>query len=562
MSRANGAPLRSQIEAAWRDATYPGDDRIATPTYCDEGIAAYFRGRTWQGHQVAALRYHSEGLSFFTPEAFCYYLAAYMIAVIEDAAAADVICDGILFHLSPVQLGHQWADKYRERLAGFSVDQRRAITAYLAWRDDERYPSKQVAATIAYLETGEVEHASGPLDRLLQLAGCADRPHAQIDSLRLSYTTVQDADLAAIGELPALRELSLSGATITDAGLALVAAAPKLEVLDLSGCDRITPAGLAALGGGLAELDLSNIDLDDDGLRALAPLKLRRFQAANARRVTAAGWASFDVERLEIARAFAVGVSTELLARIGRAGKIRRLEIKALDDDGLVALSAAATLAELEVSDASRVTDRGLAALAQVPALRSLTLGQLAASRWPAGFPALAALTLLDIDLRSSCADGLGRLPALAELRIFGARFEAGALAAVARLPRLHELTLHCSRLSDAVLAELAGARLISLSASFASADGGLAVLARLTALTRLKLDGFTAFDAAQVAALARSPSLRELVMQDMPLTDDELAGLAACRALSSLRLASTKVTPHGLAAFRAAHPTITVIDS
>src|SRR3954462_9661573 len=45
MSRANGTPLRSQIEAAWRDATYPGDDRIATPTYCDEGIVEYFRGR-------------------------------------------------------------------------------------------------------------------------------------------------------------------------------------------------------------------------------------------------------------------------------------------------------------------------------------------------------------------------------------------------------------------------------------------------------------------------------------------------------------------------------------
>jgi hypothetical protein len=40
------------------------------------------------------------GLSFFTAAGFAYYLAAYLIAVLDDAATADVIYDGILLHLS------------------------------------------------------------------------------------------------------------------------------------------------------------------------------------------------------------------------------------------------------------------------------------------------------------------------------------------------------------------------------------------------------------------------------------------------------------------------------
>src|SRR5688500_17074375 len=82
MSRPSEELARTLIERAWRDARYPGDDQICTPTYDDEGVGAYFRGRSWQGHAVSALRYHSVGLSFFTPEAFCYYLPAYLLAVI------------------------------------------------------------------------------------------------------------------------------------------------------------------------------------------------------------------------------------------------------------------------------------------------------------------------------------------------------------------------------------------------------------------------------------------------------------------------------------------------
>ena len=108
--------VRAAIRRAWHASKAP-PERISEPTYDDEGVTDYFRGRTWEHHAVAALRYHEVGLSFFTVEAFCYYLPAYMLAVLEDLDAADVIYDGIVHHLSPTHLGRQWADSYRARMA-------------------------------------------------------------------------------------------------------------------------------------------------------------------------------------------------------------------------------------------------------------------------------------------------------------------------------------------------------------------------------------------------------------------------------------------------------------
>jgi hypothetical protein len=215
--------VRDAIRAAWKDAVRPPDDRISAPTYDDEGVSAYFAGRSWQGHEVKALRYHSVGLSFFTAEAFCYYFAAYLLAVLEDILAADVVYDGILFHLSPTQLGRQWADDYRAKIAGFTDEQRGAIVAYLAWCAD-RYEQgslrrHEIDDTIVYLTSGQVRAAVSPADRLLALSGDIG-PAAEVRWLRLSHTKVTDEDLAGLEAFHSLRELDLGGAPISDAGAA------------------------------------------------------------------------------------------------------------------------------------------------------------------------------------------------------------------------------------------------------------------------------------------------------------------------------------------------------
>jgi hypothetical protein len=119
--RKDRMALADQIKAAFASTPSPGegfDDISATEQ--DEGIVDYFRGTTWRGHSVAALRYHSAALSFFTGPAFRYWLPAFMLASLEDAEAADVIPESIASSMQKA-----------ERLNLFTAAELRAIAAFL-----------------------------------------------------------------------------------------------------------------------------------------------------------------------------------------------------------------------------------------------------------------------------------------------------------------------------------------------------------------------------------------------------------------------------------------------
>jgi hypothetical protein len=562
-SSEDAATVRGQIIAAWAGAVYPGDDQICS-TYDDEGVTAYFRGRTWQGHEVESLRYHHAGLSFFSAEAFAYYLAAFLIAVLDDASAADVICDSLLFHLAPTQLGRTWSHTYLARLACLSTTQRAAVIAFFDWYAAAGHSDAGIEETIAYLRTGRVAAGTSPLARLLQLAGRADRDPQTIARLSLSNTAVADDDLAALRELPALRELDLKGTGISEAGLAEVGSHGALEVLDLSDCTHLSAEGLAQLRTltQLVELRIPNSQLDDACLQALAPLQLRRLDVTHARRVTDAGWAALDVSRLARLEMYGVDPGDALLARIGDAGQLRKLTAGFVTDAGMRAL-ARTRLVKLDVRVTGRLTGAGLATLATVSTLRELRLSGPIVDPWPAGWPALERLTLLDVELQSRCAAGLGELPALRELRVYADRVESGALAAASRAPKLEQVTIWSCR-TPLALEELGGPlasptlqTLWVYDASVTAA--GVGALAQLPSLTRLELQSLAVDDAA-MCALA-SVGMHELSLEDIPVSDAVLAALSSCPRLRQLRLIRSKVTPDAIAAFRAAHPGIAILE-
>ena len=101
--RAENAGLVAQIESAFAATPYPGDDRICDPSPGDEEVAEYaleFRGARWDRLHPEFLAYHDAAISFFTPEAFRYFLPAYLIA---DLRAPDIGIESNanpIFHLS------------------------------------------------------------------------------------------------------------------------------------------------------------------------------------------------------------------------------------------------------------------------------------------------------------------------------------------------------------------------------------------------------------------------------------------------------------------------------
>ncbi|BBB68233.1 hypothetical protein UNDYM_3980 [Undibacterium sp. YM2] len=117
--------LVTLIRSAWENATPPEPGNISQPTYDDEGVAGYFTGKSWQGHNAAQLRRLTHALTFFTDEAFAYYLSSYMIADIEEPEVSDVNVEGMLYRL----------DRYQAQsiVTMLNAKQRNALRSYIVF---------------------------------------------------------------------------------------------------------------------------------------------------------------------------------------------------------------------------------------------------------------------------------------------------------------------------------------------------------------------------------------------------------------------------------------------
>jgi uncharacterized membrane protein len=106
--------------------------------------------------------------------------------------------------------------------------------------------ARQVAQSDARLVVSPSSPGT-PLDAAAFEALAAAAP--SIVDLNLAGTALDDAELRAIGELPAATHLRLARNELTDAALAHVAAAAHLAYLNLYGNAAITDAGLDTLAG-------------------------------------------------------------------------------------------------------------------------------------------------------------------------------------------------------------------------------------------------------------------------------------------------------------------------
>ena len=119
------------IEEAFASVSYPGDDNITRCPYnCSEcrRIAGFFKGKTWTGYAAEELRGYHVALTLFTPEAFHYFLPAFMLVSLGSYEKGDVLPDAIRFHFEYSQeaQGH-----FAVRMSKFSPAQRKAIIDYL-----------------------------------------------------------------------------------------------------------------------------------------------------------------------------------------------------------------------------------------------------------------------------------------------------------------------------------------------------------------------------------------------------------------------------------------------
>jgi hypothetical protein len=140
--------LVAQIERAFADVPYPGDDHICKGV-TDEArrlgteeasIEAVFRGRHWRDVPLESLSLFSATLSFLTPEAYRFYLPAYMLAVIRLSPEAmrriprsGDIEGSLLYSLEPASDAPILKDFVHERIDPLTCDQKAAVREFIHW---------------------------------------------------------------------------------------------------------------------------------------------------------------------------------------------------------------------------------------------------------------------------------------------------------------------------------------------------------------------------------------------------------------------------------------------
>lgn len=165
--------LIRDIEQAFANVCYPGDDRLTDSTYGEEPAALVedFRGRTdWRQLDAAFLDQAPQGwssaMSFFSGPALRFYLPAYLIA---DLRGALVHGSDPAFRLSwgltPAggrqKIAKAWGggtigERARADFAAFDAAQVAVIVDYLWWKLDQGYdPTIEQALEHYWLERAE-----------------------------------------------------------------------------------------------------------------------------------------------------------------------------------------------------------------------------------------------------------------------------------------------------------------------------------------------------------------------------------------------------------------------
>ncbi len=148
--------LKHQIEEAFSSIQYPGDDNIVEkdfPEYID--VAKRFGGkdwRIWKDNPGELLMDTVGDISFFSPQAFCYYLPLYMLN--ELFIPSDYPFYGeVIGSLAPSSVS-EVDNVVNRRLACMNRAQLRAVLEFLAFMKNKihnptAYPLADAIANVS-----------------------------------------------------------------------------------------------------------------------------------------------------------------------------------------------------------------------------------------------------------------------------------------------------------------------------------------------------------------------------------------------------------------------------
>jgi hypothetical protein len=200
----------------------------------------------------------------------------------------------------------------------------------------------------------------------------------------------------------------------------------------------------------------------------------------------------------------------------------------------------------------TRVTDKGLEAVAKLTGLRTLQITDAGLTGGGLGRLAdLKDLAILDLARTKVTGEGLRQLKGpkhLKELYLRETRVTDKGLAVLSRFPELEYLDLSDTPVTNAGVARLKGLTGLQflLMSRTRIEDGALESLAGLRKMRVLSLDG-TALTDAGLAPLSGLSQLRSLDLRSTQVGDAGLKHLSGLRHLEGLSLSKSRVTEAGV---------------
>lgn len=396
-------------------------------------------------------------------------------------------------------------------------------------------------------------------------------------SLYLNSRTFKDADLAPLENLACIRRLVLAE-PVTDAGLEHLRGLSNLEELSLWS-DNVTNDGLAHLSKltKLRKLSVSGRKVTLACCIHLADLELEQFSGIGEPR----GFAARDK------------IGDQQLAQMKVMTKMRKLEIggSKLTDAGLADLASMTGLRELKISNAGlggdprfggdvRITKAGLARLAALKNVEVLSIVPCSALRGD-GLAPLAEMTRLrsltiDIDT-TTWRSPLAKTPpnpidAEAARHIANAKnlqylhlgqADDAVLEVIGGMKSLRTLELAKTKITEAGIGHLGG--LTDLErvdlAYTPQTDDGLKHLAGMKKLKSLNL-AKCQIEGPGLAHLAAMRQLEELHLEYNPLTEEAMPHLLRLTGLRDLNLTQTKIGDDAALALKKALPKARIRDA
>lgn len=252
-----------------------------------------------------------------------------------------------------------------------------------------------------------------------------------------------------------------------------------------------------------------------------------------------------------------------VLPHLPAIGTIRAVDLKQtrVTDQGLASLQRIPTVRSLDLSSTD-VGDGGVSLLAGLPELRSLALaGTLVTER---SFPVFHRLKLESLDIsRTRISEESVRLlrddltgtsvtyspdPLLRGLARHGttedgwqrALLEVNATANTTANGR--SVKFSGSAITDAALKALSDFDEIEIDSCREITPDGLRSLARHPRLRKVTIRKVSKANDEGIQFLSQNPTLKELVLEEIPITDESLKSIARIRGLESLRVAGVRL--------------------